>query len=91
MHCTADFERISRLRRALEPFAVLYEKVVVESRVEPFEVRLRIEVCDDPLAQYPMPGQTVHIVDGESLEAAHDVWQEYRRAEQSMLRGRRAQ
>lgn len=90
MDCVADFERVSRIRRALEPFGVLYEKVVVESGVEPYEVRLRIEVCDDPLAQYPMPGQTVHIIDGESLEAAHDVWQEYRRTEQSMLRGYRA-
>lgn len=91
MDCVSDFERVSRIRRALEPLGVLYEKVVVDMNTEPYEVRLRIQVCDDPLAQYPMAGQPVHIIDGESLEAAHDVWQEYRRAEQSMLRERQPQ
>ncbi len=86
MDCVSDLGRVSRIRRALEPFGVLYEKVVVETGAEPYEVRLRIQVCDDPLAQYPMAGQSVHIIDGESLEAAHDVWQDYRRREQVLLR-----
>lgn len=85
MDGVSDFERVSRIRRALEPLGVLYEKVVVETNVEPYEVRLRIQVCDDPLALYPAAGQPPHIIDGESLEAAHEVWQEYRRTEQSLL------
>lgn len=90
MDSASDLERVSRIRRALEPLGVLYEKVVLEANVEPYEVRLRIQVCDDPLALYPAAGQAPHIIDGESLEAAHDVWKEYRRAELGLLgRGRK--
>ena len=77
----AERERVGRLRRLLEPLAVLYEKTVLEANKEPFEVRFKIQQSTDHLMDDDHVANTFHIIDGGSLQAAHEVWQEFRRLE----------
>ncbi len=80
-----ELERVRRLRRMLEPLAVLFEKVVLKASREPFEVTLRATQG----AQYgdsdDYPVRTIHIIDGESLQAAHEIWDRYRQMERSLM------
>lgn len=86
----AELKRVHRLRRLLEPLAVLYEKTVLEACKEPFEVRLTARLSTDCAGEhYPAAG-TIHILDGESLQAAYEVWQEYHRIERELLQQSRA-
>lgn len=86
----AELKRVHRLRRLLEPLAVLYEKTVLEACKEPFEVRLTARQSTDYASEhYPAAG-TIHIIDGESLQAAYEVWQEYHRIERELLGQSRA-
>jgi hypothetical protein len=77
----AELKRVRRLRRLLEPLAVLYEKTVLEAHKEPFEVRFNIQESADHLRDDDHVANTFHIIDGGSLQAAHEVWQEFRRFE----------
>jgi len=78
-------ERIGRLRRTLEPLAMLYKKAVLDTRKMPFEVRLTAHQSTDHLSENYHGEDTVHIIGGESLHAAHEVWREYRRIEMQLL------
>jgi cell division protein YceG involved in septum cleavage len=80
-----ELERIGALRRSLEPLAVLYEKAVLEAGKEPFEVRLTTQQSTDHLSENYHGADTFHIIDGESLQAVHEIWQEYRRIELQLL------
>ena len=80
-----ELERIGGLRRSLEPLAVLYEKAVLEAGKEPFEVRLTTQQSTDHLSESYHGADTFHIIDGESLQAVHEIWQEYRRIELQLL------
>jgi hypothetical protein len=80
----ADLKRVRRLRRSLEPLATLYEKAVLEACKEPFEVRLKIRQSTDHLRENYHGAETVHIIDEEPLQAAHEVWQEYHRIENEL-------
>jgi hypothetical protein len=80
-----ELERVGRLRKSLEPLAVLYEKAVLEARKEPYEVRLTTQQSPDHLSDTYDGGHTVHIIDGESLWAVYQVWQEYRQIERELL------
>ena len=82
---STEQKRISRLRKSLEPLAVLYEKAVLQTLKEPSEVRLKIQQSTDHLSESYSGEETVHIIDGESLRAAHEAWQEYRRLERDLL------
>jgi len=87
---TTEKDRAGRLRRLLGPLAVLYEKAVLEARKEPFEVRLKVQQSPDHLRENHHGAETVHIIHGESLQAAHEVWQEYRRIEKKLPEQNRA-
>lgn len=78
-------EKIGGLRKSLEPLAVLYEKAVLEARKEPFEVRLTTQQSTDHLSENYHGEDTVHIIDGESLQAVYEIWQEYRQIELERL------
>jgi len=78
-------EKIGSLRKSLEPLAVLYEKAVLEARKEPFEVRLTTQQSADHLSDNYHGEDTVHIIDGESLQAVYEIWQEYRQIELELL------
>ena len=69
----------------MEPLAVLYEKAVLPTLKDPSEVRLKIQQSTDHLSENYSGEETVHIIDGESLRAAHEAWQEYRQAEREFL------
>ncbi len=64
---------------------MLYEKAVLQTLKEPSEVRLKIQQSTDHLSESYSGEETVHIIDGESLRAAHEAWQEYRRLERDLL------
>jgi hypothetical protein len=85
MNKRQELERIGSLRKSLEPLAVLYQKTVLEPRKEPFEVRLTTQQSADHLSEDYYGEDTVHIIDGESLKAVHEVWQEYRQTEKQLL------
>jgi len=80
-----ELNRVRRLRRLLEPLAVLYEKTVLEAGEEPFELRLTArQITNYGRENDPALG-TIHIIDGESLQATHEVWQEYHRIERELM------
>lgn len=74
-------EKIGGLRKSLEPLAVLYKKAVLDTSKKPFEVRLTVRQSTDHLSENYHGEDTVHIIGGESLQAVHEIWQEYRRIE----------
>lgn len=81
----AELDRVGRLKRLLEPLALLYEKVVLDASVEPCEISLRLQQsAAHPVDNYGV-AETVHIFNGETLMAAYEVWQEYRRIERTLL------
>lgn len=80
-----ELEKIGGLRRSLEPLAVLFEKAVLEACKEPFEVRLTAQQSADHVSDHYDGSDTFHIIDGESLQAVHEIWQEYRRIELQLL------
>ena len=81
----AEQKRVGRLRRLLEPLAVLYEKAVLEACKDPFEVRFVIHTGVDYPREESHGAEPVHIINGEPLQAAYEVWQEYRRTEREQL------
>ena len=86
----AELERITRLAELLEPLAVLYEEVVMDACKEPCEISLRVQQSAVHLADNYGVAETVHFIDGETLQAAYEVWQEYRRIERELLEQSRA-
>ena len=78
-------EKIGSLRKRLEPLAVLYKKAVLDAHKEPYEVRLTTQQSADHLSEEYDGEDTVHIIDGESLRAVYEVWQEYRQTEKQLL------
>lgn len=78
-------KKIIRLRQSLEPLAVLYEKAVLEALREPSEVRFTIRKSTDHPSETCHGDETVHIIDGECLRAAHETWQGLRRTEREFL------
>jgi len=79
----AELKRVGRLRRLLEPLAVLYEKTVLEARKEPFEVRLTCQQSlDNVSGNFPLG--PIHVIEGDSLQAAYEVWQENNRIEKEL-------
>lgn len=80
-----ELEKIGRLRKCLEPLAVLYKKAVLEAHKEPYEVRLTTQQSADHLSEDYNGEDTIHIINGESLQAAYEVWQEYRQTEKQLL------
>ena len=78
-------EKIGGLRKSLEPLAVLYKKAVLDTSKKPFEVRLTARQSTDHLSENYHGEDTVHIIGGESLQAVHEIWQEYRRIELQLL------
>ncbi len=81
----AELNRVSRLTKLLEPLAVLYETVVLDASVEPCEISLRVQRSAVHLADNYGVVETVHIINGETLQAAYEVWQEYRRIQRDLL------
>ncbi len=81
----AELDRVGRLTRLLEPLALLYDNVVLDARVEPYEIGLRVQQSTVPLRDNYGVAETVHFIDGETLQAAYEVWQEYRRIERALL------
>lgn len=81
----AELKRAGRLRRSLDALAALYEKAVLEASMEPFEVRLSVKQSTDHLGDKYHGVETTHIIDGQSLQAAYDVWQGYVRIERALL------
>lgn len=81
----AELNRVGRLMRLLKPLAVIYEKVVLDASVEPVEISLRVQQSAVHLADNYGVAETVHIINGETLQAAYEVWQEYRRIERDLL------
>jgi hypothetical protein len=81
----AELERVTRLTRLLAPLAVLYEKAVMDACKEPYEINLRVQRRGAHLAENCGVAKTVHFIDGETLQAAYEVWQEYRRIEMELL------
>ena len=80
-----NLEEIGSLRKRLEPLAVLFKRAVLDAHKEPYEVRLTIQQSADHLSEDYDGKDTVHIIDGESLRAVYEVWQEYRQTEKSLL------
>jgi len=80
-----ESEKIGGLRKSLEPLAVLYKKAVLDTSKKPFEVRLTVRQSTDHLSENYHGEDTVHIIGGESLEAVHAIWQEYRRIELQLV------
>ena len=80
-----ETKKVGRLRRLLEPLAVLYEEAVLKSRKEPFEVTLRVRQSTDHQRDNYHVSDTIHIIDGETLQAVHEVWQEFRLLERALL------
>lgn len=78
-------EKLSKVRRMLEPLAVLYTKAIVEARKRPEEVRLTIRQSPDLLSENPAISNLVHIVSGETLWAAHEAWLDYQRIESELI------
>ena len=85
-----ELNRVRRLRRLLEPLAVLYEKTVLEAGEEPFGLRLTARQITNYARENDPALGTIHIIDGESLKATHEVWQEYRRIERELKEQREA-
>jgi len=81
----AELERVSRLTRLLEPLAVLYEQAVMDVCKQPYEINLRVQRTAVHLEDNYGVAETVHFIDGETLQAAYEVWQEYRRIERDFL------
>jgi len=77
-------EKIRSLRRSLEPLAVLFEKAVLEANKEPFEVSMKAHQSADLLDPSHNGEDTVHIIDGESLQAVHEIWREHLRIERQL-------
>jgi len=86
----AELERVSRLTRLLAPLAVLYEKAVMDDCKEPYEINLRVQRRAAQLEGNSGVAETVHFIDGETLQAAYEVWQAYRRIERDLLEQSRA-
>lgn len=86
----AELTTVSRLRRLLEPLAVLYEKVILDAGMESYEISLRVQRTTVHLGGNDGVAETVHIINGETLQAAYEVWQEYRRTERALLDQSRA-
>ena len=80
-----ELEKIGGLRKSLEPLAILYKKAVLDTNKKPFEVRLTVRQSTDHLSENYHGEDTVHIIDGESLQAVHKIWQAYRRTEKQLL------
>lgn len=80
-----ELEKIGSLRKRLEPLAVLFKKAVLDAHKEPYEVRLTTQQSADHLSEDYDGRDTVHIIDGESLRAVYEVWQEYRQSEKQLL------
>ena len=80
-----ELEKIGSLRKRLEPLAVLFKKAVLDAHKEPYEVRLTTQQSADHLSEDYDGRDTVHIIDGESLRAVYEVWQEYRQSEKLLL------
>ena len=80
----AELNRVGRLTRLLEPLALLYEKVVLDASVEPGEISLRVQQSAVRLADNYGVAETVHIINGETLQAVYEVWHEYRRIERAL-------
>jgi len=80
-----ELNRVRRLRRSLEPLAILYEKTVLEAGEEPFELRLTARQITKYARENDPALGTIHIIDGESLKATHEVWQEYHRIERELM------
>jgi len=78
-------QKIRSLRKSLEPLAVLYKKAVLDAGKEPFEIQLKAKQSTDPLRADHNGEDIVHIIDGESLQAVHEIWQENRRIERQLL------
>jgi len=81
----AELEKVSRLTRLLEPLAVLYEKAVMDARKRPHEINLRVQRTVVFSEDNYGVAETVHFIDGETLQAVYEVWQEYRRIERDLL------
>lgn len=80
-----ELEKIGSLRIRLEPLAVLFKKAVLDAHKEPYEVRLTAQQSADHLSEDYDGEDTLHIIDGESLRAVYEVWQEYRQSEKQLL------
>ena len=87
---TAELKRVRRLRILLEPLAVLYQKAVLEARKEPFEVSLSVTQSLDYASENHPEAGTVHVIDGEPLQAVYEIWQEYHRIESELMDQSRA-
>ena len=85
-----ELEKVSRLTRLLAPLAVLYEKAVMDASKEPYEINLRVQRRAAHLEGNSGVAETIHLIDGETLQAAYEVWQEYRRIERELLEQSRA-
>ena len=81
----AELKRVSRLTKLLEPLAILYEEVVLDASVERCEISLRFQQSAVLFADDYGVAETVYFIDGETLQAAYEVWQEYRRIERDLL------
>lgn len=81
----AELERVSRLTRLLEPLAVLYEKAILDARKQPHEINLRVQRSVVYSADNYGVAETVHFIEGVTLQAVYEVWQEYRQIERDLL------
>ena len=90
LEMAAELKRVGRLRRLLEPLGVLYEKTVLAACREPFEVSLSCQQDMDYISENDPNAGTIHIINGESLQAAYEIWQQYDRLEKELLEQRQA-
>lgn len=86
----AELKRVGRLRRFLEPLAALYEKTVLETCRKPFEVSLSCQQDMVYVSHDDPDAGSIHIINGESLQAAYEIWQQYDRLEKELLEQRQA-
>ena len=84
----AELKRVGRLRRLLEPLGVLYEKTVLATCREPRGISLRCQKDMDYISQNDPDAGAIHMINGESLQAAHEIWQQYDRLEKELLEQR---
>ncbi len=85
-----ELNRVRRLRRLLEPLAVLYDKTGLDAGEEPFQLRLSAHLITNHAAKNSPALETIHIIDGESLKVTHEIWQEYRQIERELIEQREA-
>lgn len=86
----AELNRVGRLRRLLEPLGELYESTVLAACREACEVSLSCLQDLDHTSVNDPDARTIHIINGESLQVAYELWQQYDRLEKELLQQRQA-